>query len=59
MLYFVWYRKGHPRAKRLNTYESLWKGLRQLYYDQTQRAIDDSVGKPVTDVSYKLEYRFL
>lgn len=33
--YLIWYHKSHPRTRRLNTFESHWKSLRQLYYDQT------------------------
>lgn len=32
--YLIWYHNQHPRAKRLNTFESVWKGIRQLYYDR-------------------------
>ena len=50
MLYLVWYQKKHERAKRLNTYEVVWKLLRQLYYDKTQSKMPEIVGKQVTDV---------
>ena len=49
MIYMNWYQKNHTRAKRLNTYESLWKFLRQLYYDKTQSKVPEIVGKQVTD----------
>lgn len=49
--YLIWYHKTHPRARRLNTYESHWKGLRQLYYDTTWKVVDEHVGKLVTTVS--------
>lgn len=49
--FLIWYEKNHPRARRLNSYESLWKGLRQLYYDEVQKVMDESVGKLVTKVT--------
>ncbi len=49
--YLIWYHKHHPRARRLNTFESHWKGLRQLYYDTTWKVVDEHVGKLVTTVS--------
>ncbi|KAI4173581.1 MAG: hypothetical protein LQ346_008404, partial [Caloplaca aetnensis] len=45
--YLHWYQSQHPRAKRLNTFESVWKGIRQLYYDVHGVAVEDSVGKDV------------
>ncbi|KAL8640700.1 MAG: hypothetical protein Q9228_002414, partial [Teloschistes exilis] len=47
--YLFWYRKNHPRAVRLNTYESVWKALRQLYYDTCHKVVDDDVGKEITN----------
>ena len=47
--YFLWYRRSHERAKRLNTYESIWKWIRQLYYDKFRVEMPDAIGKPVTD----------
>ncbi len=49
--FLIWYAKNHPRARRLNSYESLWKSLRQLYYDEAQKVMDESVGKLVTRVT--------
>ncbi len=49
--YLIWYRRNHPRARRLNTFESHWKILRQLYYDKTWKVVDEGVGKIVTTVS--------
>ncbi len=49
--YLMWYRSHHPRARRLNTFESHWKILRQLYYDKTWKVVDKDVGKFVTTVS--------
>lgn len=48
--YLVWYHKTHPRARRLNTYESVWKTLRQLYYDICHKAMVDDVGKEIINV---------
>ena len=50
--YLMWYHREHPRAKRLNTFESIWKGIRQLYYDTHRVAVRDSVGKEVAKVSF-------
>lgn len=49
--YLIWYHKTHPRAQRLNTYESVWKTLRQLYYDMCHKVVVDDVGKEITNVS--------
>lgn len=48
--YLIWYYKTHPRARRLNTYESVWKTLRQLYYDICHKVVADDVGKKITNV---------
>ncbi|KAL9577662.1 MAG: hypothetical protein Q9203_007379, partial [Teloschistes exilis] len=48
--YLIWYYKTHPRARRLNTYESLWKTSRQLYYDTCHKVVADDVGKEITNV---------
>ncbi|KAL9050325.1 MAG: hypothetical protein Q9206_005133 [Seirophora lacunosa] len=45
--YLIWYHNQFSRAKRLNTFESVWKGIRQLYYDTHGVAVRDSVGKEV------------
>ncbi|KAL8724132.1 MAG: hypothetical protein Q9166_008119 [cf. Caloplaca sp. 2 TL-2023] len=45
--YLIWYHKQHPRARRLNTFESVWKGIRQVYYDTYGVVVGDSVGKEV------------
>ena len=50
ILFFEWYRKTHPGSKRLTSFESLWKCLRELYYDKTQQRMPDEVGKLVTNV---------
>lgn len=50
--YLIWYHSQHPRAKRLNTFESVWKGIRQFYYDTHGVAVRDSVGKEVAKVSF-------
>lgn len=50
--YLNWYAKKHPRARRLNAYESIWKGIRQVYYDTTRKVVDPAVGKPVSRVSF-------
>lgn len=49
--YLIWYHKGHPRAQRLNTYETVWKTLRQLYYDVCHKPVANDVGKEITNVS--------
>jgi hypothetical protein len=49
--YLIWYYKTHPRAKRLNTYETVWKTLRQLYYDGCYKVVADDMGKEITNVS--------
>ena len=51
MLFFEWYRKTHKLAKKLSTFESGWKHLRQLYYDHTTTVVKKDVGDIVTDVS--------
>ena len=48
--YLIWYHKTHPRAQRLNTYESVWKLLSQLYYDLCHKVVDSDVGEEVTNV---------
>ena len=48
--YLVWYYKTHPRAQRLNTYESVWKTLRQLYHDICHKVAADNVAKEITNV---------
>ncbi len=48
--YLIWYHKTHPRAQRLNTYETVWKTLRQLYYDVSYTVVADDVGKEITNV---------
>ena len=50
-VYLIWYHKGHPRAQRLNTYETVWKTLRQLYYDVCHKPVANDVGKEITNVS--------
>ncbi|KAI4191879.1 MAG: hypothetical protein LQ350_008723, partial [Teloschistes chrysophthalmus] len=45
--YLIWYHKTHPRARRLNTYESVWKSLRQLYYDTCYKVVAHDVGKEI------------
>lgn len=50
--YFLWYRRSYERAKRLNIYESIWKWIRQLYYDKFRVEMPDAIGKPVTDYLY-------
>ncbi|KAL9576434.1 MAG: hypothetical protein Q9203_007748, partial [Teloschistes exilis] len=47
--YLIWYHKTHPRARRLNTYESVWKSLRQLYYDTCYKVVAHDVGKEITN----------
>lgn len=47
--YLLWYQKRHKQAKRLNIYESLWKCLRQLYYEKEKRQMPDDIGKRVID----------
>lgn len=49
--YLIWYHKTHPRAQSLNTYESVWKTLRQLYYEVFHKVAADAVGKEITNVS--------
>lgn len=46
--YLIRYYKTHPRARRLNTYESVWKTLRQLYYDICHKVLADDIGKEIT-----------
>lgn len=41
-LYLLWYHRQHPHAKRLNTFESVWQGIRQLYFDVHGVAVKDS-----------------
>ena len=53
--YLIWYHKTYPLAKQLNSYESRWKNLRQLYYDTFHKVLADDVGKEVTNV-YPLEH---
>lgn len=48
--HLIWYHKTHPRARRLNTYESVWKTLRQLYFDICYKVVADNVGKEITNV---------
>ena len=48
--YLIWYHKTHPHAQRLNTYESVWKLLRQLYYDICHKVVASDVGEEVTNV---------
>ena len=48
--YLIWYYKPHPRARRLNTYESVWKTLRQLYYDICHKVVADDGGEEITNV---------
>ena len=52
--YLLWYHMQHPRAKRLNTFESMWKGIRQLYYDRYGNIEKDSVDKEVPKVKSTL-----
>ncbi|KAL8903798.1 MAG: hypothetical protein Q9207_003690 [Kuettlingeria erythrocarpa] len=46
--FLIWYRQNHPQAVRLNTFESLWKGIRQLYYDNSTVPVNDSISKEVS-----------
>ena len=59
MGYLIWYRLKHKRAKRLNTFESLWKFLRQLHYDKTQQEMPKLIGKQVTDVGIYLNLKLI
>ncbi|KAL8673854.1 MAG: hypothetical protein Q9168_001719 [Polycauliona sp. 1 TL-2023] len=46
--YLMWYQTQYTEtAKRLSTFETMWKGIRQLYYDTYGRKVDDTVGKDV------------
>ncbi|MCJ1473138.1 hypothetical protein MMC13_001789 [Lambiella insularis] len=47
--YLIWYHNTHPRAKRLNTYESVWKTLRQLYYDTCRKVVEKDIGVEITN----------
>ena len=60
MIFLEWYKKGHPRAAAVTTFESLWKAIRELYYDKAQRKMPDEVGTPVVNVgAYHLCYTLL
>ena len=48
--YLIWYHKTHPRAQRLNTYETGRKALRQSFYDVCHKVVADDVGKEITSV---------
>lgn len=50
--YLIWYYKTHPYAQRLNTYESVWKTLRQLYYDRYHKVVADDVSKEITNIRH-------
>ena len=52
--YLIWWHKTHPRCQRLNSYESLWKCLRQIYYEVTHFVIPDPVGLEITNVNLSL-----
>ena len=39
--FFVWYKLGHSKAQRINTFVFLWGTLRQLYYNRTASKLED------------------
>ena len=49
-IFFLWYARDHPQARRLNTYISYWKWIRQLYYNSTGTAIVSGVGENISKV---------
>lgn len=53
--YLILYYKTHPRARRLNKYESVWETLRQLYYDICHKVVADGVGKKIPNVRLFME----
>ncbi len=50
--FLIWYQKTHLRARRLSTFESVWKWLRQVYYDTYYKVIAKDVGEEITNVCY-------
>ena len=48
--FFIWYASEHPEARRLNTYISYWKWMRQLHYNLTGTPVKDEVGASVSEV---------
>jgi len=48
--YLIWYYKTHSRARRLNIYESVWKTLRQLYYNICYNVVADNINKEIVNI---------
>lgn len=49
-LFFVWYSTRYPRAKRLNTFQGIWKGIHQVYHDTFRTAINKRLSHEFSNV---------
>ncbi|KAL8635049.1 MAG: hypothetical protein Q9228_007422 [Teloschistes exilis] len=49
-LFFVWYSTKYPRANRSNTFQDIWKGIHQVYYDTFRTAINKRLSHEFSNV---------